>query len=523
MTARALTLGVALSLILAGCSNGTANKAASGGDQPASTGNQTSSDTTKNDTKGAPYKLKVVYETTPAKDVQAVQDAINKYLLPKINATVEIQQIDWGQWTDKVNLMIASREAVDVLFTAQWNGYSTNVAKGAYLALNDDNLTVNGKKIGNLLQQYGQGIIGSLDPNFLKGSKINGKNYGVPTNKELAAASGYLYRKDIAEKLGILDQVKNMKSNDDLEPILKTVKEKMPDFTPLWLGNGGNLFITEDWDFMGDSNIPGVIVKNKKDTKLFNHIDSPEYLKDVTLARKLMLEGLIDKDAATSTVGGDQAMKGGKVFMIPEPLKPGKAEEVANANNQQGLLDQVTISDNTVSTSETTGAMLAVSSTSGDPVKAMQFINLLHTDKTLNNMLNFGVEGVHYTKVSDNVIKATDKTPDYAPGVAWELGNQFLNYIWSTENPQKWDNFKQFNSTAIPSPALGFAFDANSVKTEIGAIANIRKQYDKSIETGSVDPEKVLPEYREKLKASGLDKVIAEKQKQLDAFLAGQK
>lgn len=138
-------------------------------------------------------------------------------------------------------------------------------------------------------------------------------------------------------------------------------------------------------------------------------------------------------------------------------------------------------------------------------------------------MLNFGIEGVHYTKVSDNIIKATDKTADYSPGVAWELGNQFLNYIWTTEDPQKWDKFKQYNSTAISSPALGFAFNADSVKTEVGAIANVRKQYDRSIETGSVDPDKIIPEYRAKLIASGLEKVIAEKQKQLDVFLANNK
>jgi putative aldouronate transport system substrate-binding protein len=518
---QAAAIGFSLSLALAGCSSGGGDKpaASSGNGQTANTG---AANGDKAAPKEAPVKLKIVYETTPAKDLSAVQDAINKYLLPKLNATVEIQQIDWGQWNDKVNLMIASREPVDVLFTAQWDGYSTNVAKGAYLALDDDNLTVGGKKVGNLLQQYGQGIVSSLDPIFLKGSKINGHNYGIPTNKELAASWGFVYRKDIAEKLGILDQVKNMKSIDDLEPILKTVKDKMPDFTPLWLGNGGNLTIAEDWDSMGDSNIPGVIVKSKKDTKVFSQIDSPEYLKDITLTRKLFQEGLIDQDAATSTVGGDQAMKGGKVFMIPESLKPGKAEEVANANGQQGLLDQVTTSDSTVSTSETTGAMLAVASTSANPVKAMQFINLLHTDKTLNNMLNFGIEGTHYTKVSDNIIKATDKTPDYSPGVAWELGNQFLNYIWTTEDPQKWDKFKQFNSTAIPSPALGFTFNADPVKTEVGAIANVIKQYDRSLGTGSVDPAKILPEYQAKLKASGLDKVIAEKQKQLDAFLATQ-
>ena len=33
------------------------------------------------------------------------------------------------------------------------------------------------------------------------------------------------------------------------------------------------------------------------------------------------------------------------------------------------------------------------------------FLELVNTDKYLNNLINFGVEGVDYEKVSDNVIK----------------------------------------------------------------------------------------------------------------------
>ncbi|MOA55540.1 hypothetical protein D3C78_1793520 [compost metagenome] len=48
-------------------------------------------------------------------------------------------------------------------------------------------------------------------------------------------------------------------------------------------------------------------------------------------------------------------------------------------------------------------------------------------------------------------------------------------------------------------------------------------EYDISLDTGSVDPDTVLTKYADKLKKAGLDKIIAEKQKQLDAFLAAQK
>lgn len=41
-----------------------------------------------------------------------------------------------------------------------------------------------------------------------------------------------------------------------------------------------------------------------------------------------------------------------------------------------------------------------------------------------------------------------------------------------------------------------------------------------SLETGAVDPETVLPEFIESLKAANVDDVIADKQQQLDAWKA---
>ena len=38
--------------------------------------------------------------------------------------------------------------------------------------------------------------------------------------------------------------------------------------------------------------------------------------------------------------------------------------------------------------------------------------------------------------------------------------------------------------------------------------------------SGLVDPETAIPEFVEKLEASGIDKIIAEKQSQLDAWAA---
>jgi putative aldouronate transport system substrate-binding protein len=505
-----VVLMLVLALVVSACGNN--NNAANTKDEPAAAPAATND---KKDEPAAapaasdlkPYKLTYVYEGPPQADEKLVEEALNKILTEKINATIDIAPIDWGAWDDKMNLMIASREPVDVLFTAQWNGHAKNVAKGAFIEL------------GDLIQKFGQGILEEQDPAFLEGAKIDGKNYAIPTTKELAASGGIVFRKDIADELGL--DMASVKQPEDLGPIYAKVKEKYPDMVPLYTQDGAlfNAHYFAQYDALGDGTIPGVIMKTGTDTTVQLVQEMDLYKRYLAVARDFYTKGYINQDAATTQLAAADAFKAGTAFSSTESLKPGKAAEVANATGLQGKLDQIMFSERTVSTAEPAGSMLAISSTSKDPERAMMFINLLHTDKEVNNLVTFGIEGVHYTRNGD-IISATDKTPNYAHGIAWQIGNQFLNYIWDTEDPNKWANFAEFNKGAIKSPALGFTFNPENVKTEVGALANVIKQYEKAIQTGSVDYEKMLPEYVAALKAAGSDAVIAEKQKQLDAFLA---
>ncbi len=66
--------------------------------------------------------------------------------------------------------------------------------------------------------------------------------------------------------------------------------------------------------------------------------------------------------------------------------------------------------------------------------------------------------------------------------------------------------------------AMGFTFDA-SVRTEYAACASAVAQYNDALMCGAIDPATALPEFNKALKAAGLEKIIAEKQAQFDAWL----
>jgi putative aldouronate transport system substrate-binding protein len=102
------------------------------------------------------------------------------------------------------------------------------------------------------------------------------------------------------------------------------------------------------------------------------------------------------------------------------------------------------------------------------------------------------------------------------------FGNQFLNDVWDTEAPDKWEKFRQFNEGATLSPGLGFVFDSTPVKSEVAAVVNIDRQYISALDTGSVDIDRVLPDYIQKLKTAGIEVIIKEKQRQFDQFIREQ-
>lgn len=256
---------LALSMVAAGCGKASTTSTPAPAASTAAT-----AETPK--AKEPTAEIQLMFPGTPQKDVALIEAEANKYLKDKLNVTLKLNAVDWGQWDNKLNLMIASNEPADIIFTAAWQRYAINVAKGAFLEL------------GPLIDKDAPDLKKELDPAFLEGSKINGKNYGIPTNKELAATRGVVYRQDLVDKYQL--DVSKVKTWADLEPLLKVIKEKEPNITPFFMSSGSNgVFDGLDWDSLGDGAIPGVISKVGTSTKILNQLETPEYLAVMKLTR----------------------------------------------------------------------------------------------------------------------------------------------------------------------------------------------------------------------------------------------
>ena len=100
------------------------------------------------------------------------------------------------------------------------------------------------------------------------------------------------------------------------------------------------------------------------------------------------------------------------------------------------------------------------------------------------------------------------------------FGNTFLNYIVKGDDPNKFQETEKFNESLIPAEDLGFTFNQEAIKTEVGACQNVRKQFEGRLANGEDDVDALLTEYIEKLRAAGSERIVAEVKKQYNEWKA---
>lgn len=479
-----LTLLLSASMLLSACGGNKEESAGNGGG-----------------TAEKPVELIWYTIGTPQKDVDKVEAEINKYTAEKIGVTVDMKMIDFGDYNQKMQVMAASGEPMDILFTSSWAfDYVQNARKGAFMELDD------------LIETHGQGIKDAIDPAFLEGSKVDGHNYAIPANKELPAQEAWRFNQNLLDKYNL--DISNVKSMESLEPLLKTIKENEPNVVPLAINKDFGPLLP--FDYIIEKMPMAVYLDDKDDLKVVNFLEMPETMETLKLMNKFYKAGYISPEAATTTSTQD-LMTSGNWFADRAATQP-FADNLWSQSYGYPVVS-TPAGDANIFNWSVMGSMQAISANSKYPEKAMDFLNLLNTDVYLRNLVDSGIEGVHYKKLSENVMENLPESKNYdMPTFA--LGNVMLTYLNPEDPENKWEEFKKFNESGKPAPLLGFNFDPSKVSTELAAVNNVKEEFWAPLMTGTVNPEEFLPKANQKLKAAGLDKIIAEAQSQIDAWKA---
>lgn len=466
-----------------------------------------------------PYTVTYWMRGEESKDHDKVMELVNARIqefLP--NTTLDIVWVANSEYKDRWNKALAAGEKIDIGWSASW--------------VNDPYVDVENEvvmPVGDLLDQYGQGIIEAIggqeirDMHRIKDEEyfilawqgLVGGRKGLYLNKKLADAmpEGWL---EGAEKVFLENQeftVEDVMANcDKLEEALIVNKEKdicvdgMKKGQPttlvqngVVLNDGYRLVVTEkDGVFTVQSWYDNPVYKAFLE-RMHEWYDKGYYAKDILLKEYNSAwqetESLWISDAVSDGFAGIESTKRG-------------------FDMEACLVTPV----NSISQGFSTGVVFPI--TGENPERSMQVLNLLYTDAELYRLLVYGIEGTHYiTNSNGTITRPASGDRDYQGVTNWTLGTCINGLPESEANIGQYEKLAEAQKVATISPLLGFSFSAADagVKAEQANLDALRQEYDACYLTD--DFETRYAEFCKKQIEVGLDKYIAAYKEALSKYV----
>lgn len=495
-----LSLFLTFAFLLSACSsgnNGSANTNAGSKEESAS------------ESAGslAPAKLTIVLygdETNRMKELAKTE--FYNVIKQEINAEVEFQFLPWSEYAGgKTDLMLSTGE--DFATYTDINYMVKSVAKGVYADLTP-------------YLDAAPDLSANVDEASFTAFQLGGKQYAIPVGNKPNSAEFYsvLVRQDLLEEVGMT----SVSSLAELEEFYDKVHAIHPELIGYASTDARRMLL---YDYT-DKNLYWqnefiALDESAEDDQIISWFESEDFKKYAGLMRGWYQKGIIPKYAATNTPQLQSDWNSGKaIFWAGTAARPFEgAATISQAVPEAKLANYFLGTGRPKISRGTYSTAFFVSSAAKDPERYVMFFNLLQKNQELYDLFAYGIEGTDYTLDENGRLTKINNDaliPD------WLLMNK--NFIrFDNSVPEDFiAEYKAWDDGAIISKGAGFNFDNTPVKNEETKLNGVFTEYLAPIGSGFVDYDEVYPKALEKLKAAGLDKYIAEYQKQYSEWYAKQ-
>lgn len=470
--------------------------------------------------------LVIALQGQDQKDADAVVAKINEKLETLLPNT-KIELLTTTSFESKWPLWMATGKAID-LAPAGDTVLEDEVRKESFLPLDD------------LVADYAPTLQELSDTywNLYDSGTINGTLYAVP-NIQLYAKTGWFIDlwKEGAQYMDLAAMKAEANSSDKTtEGFWKLLSEGLDKAASAGVDCAGCINLSlyslaqRGYTFIGgtDSNI---CYENSGDGTIIDYYTTNEFKTFCSYMKTWAEKGYVSKDILTGQ--WSDKTYGTYSFSYSVDEETGLKQQFISDNKVSLYLENP---ENTVLTTDIgkNGSYWAVPYTSENPVRAIKFLNLLHSEEgaEIANLLAYGIEGEHYEFVDEENgdIKAFEYESQPSGTVSygfpnWYVGNMLNGMYqispfthemkeWATEYYASLKNMKKH-------PLYGFTFDTSAMQNEFSQILKNNKELATVIYSGTVaDGDAKLQELLEKNKAAGQEKVIETVQKAVDEFMA---
>jgi putative aldouronate transport system substrate-binding protein len=455
----------------------------------------------------------VIFGDKTDRMAQYVANDLPKLLAEKgLNIKVDLQVLPWTEYGGpQVELRYASGEDfatwTDMPILARCAG------KGYLLDITD------------LIDKHAPNVRKEIDPASFDSFSLNGRNYALPIGNKPNASEWYAFavRQDLLEETGM----KEIATIEDLEKYYTEAKRRHPDYFGYGEGGPNDTYgaVRALSGYIGNKNLLFlnelvITDASANDDKVWSYLESDEFRNYAAIARRWNQMGIIDQQVLSdATIVGSKWNAGQAFFRNGNAGRPWEDLATVRAAAPNAKLrdyfigetrNRPKISRGTYSTA------FQISANAKHPEAYLEVINLLYSDEKTYNYMVYGVEGLDYTLDARGKL-ATRPTsqvlfPEWAANLSkWQ---RFESIIDDTVI----NDYKRWNDGAILQKDIGFIFDLEPVKVEYAQIQAVVNEYVPQIVWGFADYAAAYPELQRRLKNAGIDKYIAEYQKQFSAW-----
>ena len=447
----------------------------------------------------------VTYSTAVPADIKEIIAAANAYSAEKIGVTVDLEV----QPSEMLNLIMASGEYYDMIFTCEWlNNYDTNAAKGLYYDITD------------LVKTETPALYETIG-DYWEAAELGGRLYGVPTLKDMGSEMMYRLNADYFEGEKGMEIPEFMKFAD-IEPFLAAYKADYPHKYPLAMDKSGIPGMTNFLERVISTFI--FVPYNDDDPKVKPLWECDELIERYRLLHKWYKLGYIEPDASAieSTASKTDipvrfgvAWRGYQGYSNPETW---------GFNVKTSIYDGPYISRATEQ-----GAMTAICAacTEERAKAALKYIELLNTDRKFRDILAYGIEGKHFNYLENGSVMRTKTGNDRYIMSLYQTGsvvNASVETVTTAllADPDQWTKvYKGYKEYGIKSCTDGFVYDQKRNEDIIAAVSAIYQNYATDLRTGTSDPDIIIPKMRSEMEAAGINELLADIQDCLDKHIAG--
>ena len=428
---------------------------------------------------------------------------------------IDFKVIPLADYTQQFMLMQTSREQLDIANTYGLT-IATEVKNGTFLKLDD------------LLDEYGQDVRKELPDWLWKFGKVNGDIYQIPSYQMLSVGYGLRFFKDQAEKyLDIEGLKKELRENstftDRYYDILEDYLAKLNANGELGKGYAAGGYILKGYEKILDYY---VIKHDDPNAKIQQFFETEDAKCEFDRMAEWYKKGYIREDVSSAN-DYDRMLGKRDGYVVSTDIIGYRQEEIDAEKYNDEFLD-IPFEDYYYIPSVNAAAGTGIVAATEHPDLCMKFLNLMQTKqgKDLLNLIIYGIEDDHYTKIGDDKIK-TEYTGQGGSNdryglYNWILGNTLLAYDTQSDRVgfKEWV-FNEVNVSDKRSVLMGFVPDTEKISSKMAQINTVKTEFRGGLATGCLpNHEQRYAEFVEKMNKAGNQDIINELQSQIDLFLA---